>query len=147
MVLEGSFCHILTPLRDYMEKREDFFIPEDVADWIGLKKSEYLSNLIEKQPSDDLKFEEFHLFDGHIQTTIENPDKAFEYKEDDQVLRVYVRTYVERVKFHQVVIGVLIDDKKNKAAVFVPILCLVSKSDEVVREFCKGEVISRPTLN
>lgn len=130
-----------------MEKREDFFIPEDAAEWIGLKKSEYLSSLIQKQPADDLKFEEFHLFDGHIPSTIENPDKAFEYKEDDQVLRVYVRTYVERAKFHQVVIGVLIDDKQNKAAVFVPILCFVSKSDEVVREFCKGEVITRPTLN
>lgn len=130
-----------------MEKRDDFFIPEDIAEWIGLKKSEYLSKLIQHQPKDDFKFEEFHLFDGHIPTTIENPDKAFEYKEDEQTVRLYLRSYNEKGVFHQVVLGVLIDDKQSKASVFVPIICFVSKNDELIREFTHGEVITRPTLN
>jgi DNA-directed RNA polymerase specialized sigma subunit len=132
---------------DRMEKREDFFIPEEIAEWIGLKKSEYLSKLIQNQPSHDFKFEEFHLYDGHIPTTIENPDKAYEYQEEEHTLRTYLRTYNEKVTFHQVVIGVLVDDKRNQASVFVPILCFVSKDDALIREFTHGEVITRPTLN
>ncbi len=118
-----------------------------MAEWIGLKKSEYLSKLIQNQKSDDFKFEEYHLFDKHIPTTIENPDKAFESLEDDNTVRIYLRSYNEKVVFHQVVLGVLIDDKQNKAHVFVPILCFVSKHDELIREFTHGDVITRPTLN
>lgn len=130
-----------------MEKKEDFLIPEETAEWIGLKKSEYLSKLIEKQPAGDIGFEQFHLFDDYIPGTIENPDKAFESEEDNQVVRTYVRSYSEKGSFHQVVLGVVIDDKKNQANVFVPIITFVSKKDELVREFCVGEVITRPTLN
>ena len=130
-----------------MEKRDDFFIPEDMAEWIGLKKSEYLSRLIQNQPRGDFKFEEFHLFDVHIPSTIENPDKAFEFKEDEHTQRTYLRTYNDKVIFHQIVVGVLVDDKQNKASVFVPIICFVTKDDRLVAEFTRGEVISRPVLN
>lgn len=132
---------------DRMEKRDDFFIPEDIAEWIGLKKSEYLSKLIQNQKRNDFKFEEFHLYDHHIPTTIENPDKAFEFKEDEHTLRTYLRSYNDKVIIHQLVIGVLIDDKENKASVFVPILCFISNNDALIREFTQGEVITRPMLN
>ena len=130
-----------------MEKRDDFFIPEEIAEWIGLKKSEYLSRLIQNQTENDFKFEEFHLYDGHIPTTIENPDKAFEFEEDEYTLRTYLRSYNDKGTFHQVVIGVLVDDKKNMADVFVPILCFVTKNEGLIREFTHGEVIARPILN
>lgn len=130
-----------------MEKKEDFLIPDEIAEWIGLKKSEYLSKLIEKQIAGDIGFEQFHLFDSFISSTIEFPDKAYESEEDNQIIRTYIRSYNDRGHFHQVVVGVVIDDKKNNADVFVPILCFASRKDELVREFCVGEVITRPTLN
>lgn len=128
-----------------MEKRDDFFIPEDVAEWIGLKKSEYLSRLIEQCDPDDFGFEQFHLYDQYIAGTIENPDKAYEDEVDGFKLRTYVRSYRVSTDFHQVVIGMVMDDKE--ANVFIPILSFVSKKDELVKEFCVGEVITRPTLN
>lgn len=130
-----------------VEKRDDFYIPEEIAEWVGLKKSEYLSKLIEKQVPGDLGFESFHLYDQYIPGTIESPDKAFESQDDSQLLRTYVRSYRGDCDFHQVVIGLVMDDQASKANVFIPILSFVSKMDEVVREFCVGEVITRPTLN
>jgi hypothetical protein len=130
-----------------MEKRDDFFIPEETAEWIGLKKSEYLSKIIGLIARDDFGFEEFHLYDSYIPQTIENPDRAFEHTEDGQKLRTYLRSYSEKVNFHQVVIGVLIEDKDKSAVIYVPILSFVSRKDELVREFSVGEVITRPTLN
>jgi hypothetical protein len=131
----------------YMEKRDDFYIPDETAEWISLKKSEYLSKLIQFQTFDDFGFEEFHLFDNHLSETIENPDKSFELVDDNQVIRTYLRSFNIKEKFHQVVIGVLVEDKQNKATVFVPILSFVSRKNELVKEFCAGQVVTRPTLN
>lgn len=130
-----------------MEKRDDFLIPEEVAEWINLKKSEYLSKLIQTQAPGDYGFEEFHLYDTFIPGTIETPDKAFETSVDRMKVRTYLRTYKEKTLFHQLVIGVVVDDKEKKASVFVPILSFVTRHDELVKSFCEGEVIARPTLN
>jgi hypothetical protein len=130
-----------------MEKREDFYIPEEVAEWVSLKKSEYLSKLIQIQGAGDIGFEEFHLYDRLIGGTIESPDKAFESSEDQEIIRTYVKSYSERFNYHQVVVGVVLDDKERKANVFIPIITFVTKNVDVVKEFCVGEVITRPTLN
>lgn len=132
---------------EQMEKRDDFYIPEEIAEWINLKKSEYLSKLIQLQPAGDIGFEEFHLYDPHIPGTIENPDKAFESNDDHQTIRTYVRSYIVDDHFHQIVIGAVIEDKTKAANVFIPILSFVTRKNEVVLEFSIGDVITRPTLN
>jgi hypothetical protein len=129
-----------------MEQRDDFYIPEETAEWIGLKKSEYLSRLIEIQAAGDIGFEEFHLFDNFVIGTIEKPDKTYEFEDDRQKIRSYVKTYAEKNGFHQVVVGVMLNDQ-DKAWVFVPIITFVTKDEKLVKEFGKGEVIKAPTLN
>lgn len=130
-----------------MEKRDDFIIPEEIAEWINLKKSEYLSELIQHQKRGDFGFEEFHNYDSFIPETIQDPDKSFASTIDRQKVRTYLKTYKSELFFHQIVIGTVVDDKASKASVFVPIISFVTRHDELAREFCKGEVISRPTLN
>jgi hypothetical protein len=127
--------------------RDDFYIPEDVAEWIGLKKSEYLSKLIQLQKPDDLSFEVFHLYDSFIQGTIEAPDKTMEEMVDGKLIRRYLRTYKEKGGFHQLLIGVVITDNSSSSEVFVPILTFVTKHPELVVEFSSGQVINRPVLN
>lgn len=129
-----------------MEKRDDFLIPEDVAEWIGLKKSEYLSRIIQNQELDDISFENFHEFDDFVMGTIENPDKTYESEEDDQRIRTYIRSYSEKSGFHQVVIGVMLDDQ-SRAFVFIPIITFVSQKDNLIKEFAQGEVLKTHTLN
>ena len=130
-----------------MEKKDEYLIPEEIAEWLGLKKSEYLSKLIENLAADDFGFERFHEFNHLVGGTIESPDKALEKFEDGQKVRVYVRTYQEKDFFHQIVIGVVIDDQKTSSEVFVPILVFVSRKDELIRLFSEGKQIQGPTLN
>jgi hypothetical protein len=130
-----------------MEKREDFAIPEDVAEWIGLKKSEYLSKLIGLLGEDDFGFEEFHLFDDKIPETIESPDRAYEEVQDGYRVRTFVKSYSGKTPFHQIVLGVLVNDDELNASVFIPILSFISRKDNVVKEFSVGEVVTRQTLN
>ena len=134
-------------LGEAMEKRDDFFIPEEVVEWIGLKKSEYLSRLITEQRPGDIAFEEFHLYDDFVQGTIENPDRTYQLKDEDQRIRTYVKTYNNKSLFHQVVIGVLLEDRSSNADVFVPIITFVSRDNELTKSFSLGDALTRPVLN
>ncbi len=130
-----------------MDTKEEFFVPDEVAEWIGLKKSEYLSTLIELSIPGDFGFEEYHQFNHLVPDTIQDPDKSFEDEADSYDLRTYVKSYSRPVLFHQVVIGIMLPDLKNKAEVLIPVLCFVSKKDEIVKRFSVGKVLSRHTLN
>ena len=130
-----------------MDKRDDYFIPEEIAEWIGLKKSEYLSKLIMQVGPDDFGFERYHEFNELIPGTLESADKVYEGEEEGQIIRTYIRSYNQVEIFHQIVLGTVIVDKNASSEVFVPILAFVTKKDELVRLFSVGQVISLPTLN
>ncbi len=130
-----------------MDTKDEFFIPEEMIEWIGQKKSEFLSKLIELVSDDDFGFADYHLYDHHIPETIGEADRIFEETVDSQILRTCVKTYVQDKRFHQVVLGTVLPDENSQAMVFVPILSFVTNKDEVVREFADGEAVSRPTLN
>lgn len=129
-----------------MDTKEDFFLTEEAAEWIGQKKSEYLSKLIMQLGEDDFRFEEFHLFDHLIPETIGGPDRAFEDRSDTWVLRTSIRSYQNEFTFHQIVVGALIPEK-NGAEVLVPVISFVTKKVAVVKEWSVGESITHPTLN
>ena len=124
---------------------DEFYLPEDVAEWIGLKKSEYLSKLIENVHSDDYQFDDYHRFEMLIPSTIGEPDWSSEASEDKQILRTYCRAYAEPEVFQQVVVGVVIADQ-DKNDVYIPIISFVSRKDNLIELFTTGK-ISRPTLN
>ncbi len=130
-----------------MSDDDKFSIPEELESWIGLKKSEYLSLLIENQQEADFGFEEYHLFDHKIQETVETPDRSFEELVDGYLVQTFIRTYSDAKMFHHVVIGSTYVDKKNELEIFIPILTFVTRSEELVGKFSVGKPKSRPTLN
>lgn len=130
-----------------MDHKEEFFLPEEAVEWIGLKKSELLSQLIENSPVGDFGFEEIQQFDHLIPSTIQEPDRAYLKNNEDYQLRTYVRTYQQMEQFHQVVIGGVFPDKNGQEEVFVPILIFISRKEEVVQIFAVGENLVRQVLN
>lgn len=134
-------------VRGCMEKRDDFYLPEEVVEWIGLKKSEYLSKLINIVEVDDYGFETYHEFDVYISQTIRDPDTTIQFKEDSYSLSTYIRTYSTDKFFHQIVIGAMFPDQNLESEVFVPILTFVTKSDLLVKMFSVGDSKIGPTLN
>jgi hypothetical protein len=130
-----------------VSEEEKYSIPEEVEEWIGLKKSEYLSKLIENVKEGDFGFEEYHLFDHKIQETVEHPDRSFEGTDDSYVIQTFIRTYSDEKMFHHVVVGSTYVDKKNEVEVFLPILSFVTRSENVVGVFSVGTPKARPTLN
>ena len=130
-----------------MSDDDKYSIPEELEEWIGLKKSEYLSMLIENMAPEDFGFEEFHLFDDKIQETVEHPDRSYEETKDGYSVQTFVRTYSDAKMIHHVIIGCMYQDKKNQVEVFLPILTFVTRSEDVVGKFSVGRPMARPTLN
>lgn len=123
---------------------DEFILSEEDAEWLGLKKSEYLSKLIQHQRSDDLGFEHFHRYDYLIQQTMESPDHVYDLK-SDYTIRTYVKTYADQGEIHQLIIGAVFPDKKNE--VFVPILTMVTKFQELAKLMEEGTPSRGPLLN
>lgn len=130
-----------------MSEDEKYSIPDEVEDWIGLQKSEYLSLLIENMKEGDFGFEDFHLYDERMQETVEYPDRSYQDIKDGYSVHTYVRTYSDVKMFHHVVVGCMYSDKKNQQTVFLPILSFVTRSEDVVGRFSVGRPMARPTLN
>ena len=130
-----------------MSDEDNYAIPDEVEEWIGLQKSEYLSLLIENMGEGDFGFEEFHLFDDKIEETVKRPDQSYLESKDGYSVHTYVRTYSDEKMFHHIVVGCMYPDKKNKVEVFLPILSFVTRSGDVVGKFSVGRPMARPTLN
>ena len=124
---------------------DEFYLSEDDLEWLSLKKSEYLSRLIENAKPDDIQFEEYQNFEEFIPGTLTLPDWNAEIIEDKQKIKTFCRTYADPEIFHQVVIGALIPDQ-DKNEVFVPIISFVTRTEELIKVFSDGRVF-RPILN
>ena len=124
---------------------DEFYLPEDLVEWIGLKKSEYLSRLIQSAPEHDLSFDQYQKFDRLIPSTLSLPDWSVELKEDDQRIKIYCRSHHEDEAFFQIIVGVIILDQ-SQSEVLVPILTYVTRFEFITRLFSGGSP-SRPILN
>ena len=124
---------------------DEFYLPEDIAEWLGLKKSEYLSKLIENLGPHDFQFDEYHRFEDLIMGTLSHPDWSVEILEDNQNVKTFCKLYLEPERFHQMIVGVLIADQ-NQQDVFVPILSFVTREESLVKIFSGGKIV-RPILN
>jgi hypothetical protein len=127
-----------TQARGFMD---GFYLPEDVIEWLGLKKSEYLSKLI----VNDFQFEEYLRFEEYLPETLSLPDWSIETLEDGFKVKTFCRTFGHPEVFHQMVIGAVIADQE-KNDVFIPILTFVTRTESLIKLFSAGK-ITRPTLN
>ena len=124
---------------------DEFYLPEETVEWLSLKKSEYLSKLIENIADDDIQFEEYTRFDELIPATLSQADWTSEWVEDKQKIKSFFRTFADPEVLHQVVVGALVPDQHHND-VFIPIISFVTRTEAMVGLFNAGK-ISRPTLN
>ena len=124
---------------------DEFYLPEDLVEWIGLKKSEYLSRLIQNAPDHDIPFETYHTYDRLIHSTLSLSDWNVEFEEDNQRIKIYCRSHSEEEAFYQIIVGVIILDQ-SQSEVLVPILTYVTRFESMTGLFNGGKP-QRPPLN
>jgi hypothetical protein len=123
-----------------LDSRENFYLTESQLEWISLKKSEYLSLLIENLTTGDYSFEDYYHFDTFLTKTLEFPDQVYEDEVDSHRLRTYQRFYSDPKIFYQIVIGVVFRSQNNDE-VFVPILSFVTKEPKIREVFSLGNLV------
>jgi hypothetical protein len=131
-------------LNGHAMSENEFTLSDEAAEWIGQKKSEYLSKLIKNLKAGDFGFEDFHRYDHLIKQTMESPDHVYDL-DSDYPIRTYIKTYADKAVFHQLIIGAVFPDKNNE--VFVPILTMVTKFQEVAKLMEEGTPSRGPVLN
>ena len=121
-----------------MGDKDQFIISEELAEWIGLKKSELLSELILASIADDLPLETHHLYDHSLHKTLESYDALYEGHENEYRVRLYVKSFTGKTTFYQAIKGVLIRDQSGQGFVFVPILSYVTKYLTILEIMSQG---------
>lgn len=125
---------------------DDFYLPEEIIEWLGRKKSEFLSELICNSEADDFGIEEYQAFEQFIPETLSSPELVFENEEEKILIKTFVKSFSTPKFFQQIIIGANIPDQ-NGEDVFVPILSFVTRKQNLIKIFCKGPASIRPTLN
>ena len=124
--------------------KDEFLLPAEVMEWVGLKKSEYLATLITHHQNHDIKIEEYHQFNYLMEETIARSDRSFTDEVEGNRLHVYLKSYSHGT---QVVVGAVFQDPQKNSDVFVPILTFISKDNDLIKLFAVGKPLSSPTLN
>jgi hypothetical protein len=124
--------------------KDEFFLPEEVMEWVAQKKSEYLATLITNHKSDDIKIEEYHQFNYLMEETIARSDKSYSDEVDGNRLNIYVKSYGHGT---QVVVGAVYPDPNKNSDIFVPVLTFMSKDNDLIKLFAVGKPLSSPILN
>lgn len=117
-----------------MKEADDGDFSEEFLEWIGLKKSEYLSWLITNLETHDFGFESFHQFDHLIGGTLERPDEIWYSKSEDFPLQFFHKSY-PREDLTQVVVLASEESKEEG----VPILSIVTRSEKIASFFKQGQ--------
>lgn len=115
---------------------DEFYLPEDIVEWLGLKKSEYLARLIGNSLPDDIQFEEYMDFEHLVPNTLATPDWTSDHMEDGHKVKTFVKSYSEKGAFQQVIVGTLVPDQE-KQEVFIPILVFATRMETMVHLFGK----------
>lgn len=127
-------------------RMDEFYLPEEIIEWLGYKKSALLSELISHAEGDDFSFEQYQSFERFIPETLSAPELIFDSEEDKINLKTFVKTYSDPEIFQQIVIGAMIPDQ-NKDLIFIPILSFVTRKQNLIKIFCHGRPTLRPVFN
>jgi hypothetical protein len=125
---------------------DEFYLPEEMIEWLGCKKSILLSELISHAEGDDFNFEQYQSFERLIPQTLAAPELIFDSEEDKIYLKTFVKTYSDPEIFQQIVIGAMIPDQ-NKDLIFVTILSFVTRKQNLIKIFCRGKPTLKPVVN
>jgi hypothetical protein len=121
-------------------------MPQKELDDLERKKSTLLADLLMKRSTTDIPFENFHLYEPFIPSTIDNPDEVYSFndEEGDEIL-VYLKGHIQSgVSFYYIVLckNLELDKQDQNQEVLFPILAFPTLDGKLTRYYCQGEKLS-----
>lgn len=121
-------------------------MPQKEMDDLERKKSALLADLLIRRSNTDIPFENFHLYEPYVASTIENPDEVFTFEDEEgDDLLVYIKGHSQsNVSFFYIVLckNLEIPQKDISQDVLYPILAFPTLDGKLTRHYCQGEKLS-----
>ena len=110
----------------------------DLVEWLSQKKSEWLAEIISKQPQDDLNFDQLHHYDGELEGIENDFDESFSWQSDKNKLKTFLKFMSGKRLTVLVVIAI------EHESVVIPVFYFATYYRSVADLFCRGEYFSPP---
>lgn len=113
------------------------------------KKSKLLADILIKQKSNDISFEEFSDYEFCFEECLNNPDEVFEYKDNEgDMFFNYIKTFSRGVESFYYIVSCIKRKIPGAGEVNVyPVLALPTIDIDLCQEFRIGKRISGPVTN
>jgi hypothetical protein len=119
---------------------EEFYLPEEVVEWLGRKKSELLAWVLENQALDDIPVEDHHKYEGAVAQTLANPDQAWGQKWEGYRVVVQLKMFEDRGVYWMFVVALLspVVDRPGEE-VIIPVLTIPTWDRRWLLPWCQGD--------
>jgi hypothetical protein len=120
---------------------DDFYLPDETIEWLGLKKSSLLAWIIEHRPDSEFPLEQYDQHQDQLPEIIQSPDIVYEQMWDHFPVAIHLKNIQKKWMLSFLFKCPVLNenDKESQITipqdriVFVPILLVVAHSYEWLR--------------
>lgn len=120
---------------------DEFYLPEEVVEWIAQKKSELLAWVLTHQAEDDIPFEQHTDYADRVAEVLEGPDESWSQEWEGHEVLIHLRMFQGNDVFWMFVVSlnskVLNDPMGEK--VLIPIIAIPTWEKAWLRPWLKGK--------
>jgi hypothetical protein len=123
---------------------DEFYLPDDVVEWVAQKKSELLAWVLEHRDDFDIPFEEFEDYTEKVPDALAQSDEVWIQKWDGHTIQIQLKMFETEQIFWLLVISLkskVLNDEDVENDILVPILVIPTKHTMWLKKWLSGEKI------
>lgn len=126
---------------------DEFYLPEEIAEWVDQKKSELLAWVIQHRDDGDVPFEEFGAYGENVEGVLLGADESWAQRWEGHEVRILLKHFEDDALWLFVVCYCAPVEGKPTDQVLVPILVLPTRHTAWLRSWLRGEAITKRALH
>lgn len=123
---------------------DEFYLPDDVLEWVGLKKGELLAWVLENRDDGDIPFEEYEDFTEKVPEALQHADETWLQSWEGHQVQIQLKMFEEDQVHWLLVISLkapVINEQEIENDVLVPILIVPTKYTSWLKKWLSGEKV------
>ena len=129
---------------------DEFFLPDEIIEWVGLKKGELLAWVLENRDDEDISFEDYEDFTEKVPEALQNADETWLQKWDGYQIQIQLKMFEEEQIYWLMVVSLkapVVNEQEIQNDVLVPILIVPTKYTSWLKKWRSGEKLHTQHLH
>lgn len=121
---------------------DEFYLPDEIIEWVGLKKGELLAWVLENRDEADIPFEEYEDFTEMVPEALQNADETWLQNWEGNKIQIQLKMFEEEQVYWLMVISLkvpVVNEQEIENDVLVPILIVPTKYTQWLKKWLSGE--------